>query len=76
MHFYEYKGFIIYPTPRLVLEPKYWTVDLTIRRGDKIKAFHTEHVFPTKGEAAFHCINFGKRIIDGEIGSCTIDDLL
>jgi hypothetical protein len=36
----------------------------------------TENTFSTKGEAAFHCIDFGKKIIDGETECYTIDDLL
>ena len=76
MHFYEYKGFIIYPNPMLSLDTDIWNVHLSIRRGDKVKSFNADHSFSTKGEAAFHCISFGKKVIDGEIEEQSIDDLL
>ena len=75
MHFYEYKGFTIYPTPKLSLRTDTWTIGLSIRRGNKIKTISTAHSFRTKGEAAFHCISFGKKIIDGEIAEITLHEL-
>lgn len=76
MHFFDYRGFTIYPAPALSLEGDTWTVDLSIRRGAKVKSFKTPYAFGTKGEAVFHCINFGKKIIDGDVEDVTIDDLL
>jgi hypothetical protein len=76
MQFYEYKGFIIYPAPRLQFESDTWKIYLTIRRGKRIKSFDALNAFGTKGEATFQCIHYGKRIIDGEIEELTIDDIL
>ncbi len=76
MHFYEYKGFTIYPTPRLSLEFDTWAIHLSIRRGDRIVSFSAERSFNTKGEAVFHAINFGKQIIDGEIDDYSVDEIL
>ena len=76
MNFYEYKGFTIYPDPRLSLETDTWTITLSIRRGKKVKLFTTGHSFGTKGEAVFHCINFGKKIIDGEVAEYAVNDIL
>lgn len=76
MHFYEYKGFTIYPSPRLSLEFDTWAIHLSIRRGDRLKSFSAEHSFNTKGEAVFHAIGFAKKIIDGEIEGYSMDDIL
>lgn len=76
MQFYDYKGFTIYPVPRLVLDSDLWSVQLTIRRGDKHKSFTPPHSFATKGEAVFHSISFGKKIIDEEIFGYTVHDIL
>jgi hypothetical protein len=67
MHFYEYKGFTIYPTPRLHLESGYWRIQVTIRFKQSIRIFNSENIFSTKGEAVFHCINYGKKLIDDGI---------
>ncbi len=64
MNFYEYKEHIIYPTPRIVMDSGYWRIQLTIRYKNKIKLFSSDLIFGTKGEAVFHCIAYGKRMID------------
>jgi len=76
MQFYDYKGFTIYPLPRLVLESDLWSVQLTICRGSKRKSFNPPHAFSTKGEALFHSIHYGKKIIDDEIFGYTVHDIL
>jgi hypothetical protein len=64
MIFYEYKNHVIYPTPRIVRDTGYWRIQLTIRYKDKIKMFSTDTIFSTRGEAVFHSINYGKKLID------------
>jgi hypothetical protein len=64
MHYYEYKGFIIYPTPRLHVESGKWKIQIVIRQKQNFKIFSKENMFGTKGEAVFHCINYGKELID------------
>lgn len=76
MHFYEYRGFTIYPTPGISLEGDAWTVNLSIRRGAHVKLFKTSYSFGTKGEAVFHCINLGEKIINGDVEDFTVDDIL
>ncbi|RPI99221.1 MAG: hypothetical protein EHM36_16320 [Deltaproteobacteria bacterium] len=76
MYFYEYRGFIIYPTPKRSLDATAWTIELSIRLAGNIKVFKSGHTFSTEGEAVFHCIDFGKRIIDGEVEDLTVYDLL
>lgn len=76
MHVYEYGGFTICPVPALSLADDVWTVNLSIRRGARAKSFETTYSFRTKGEAVFHCISLGKKIIDGDVDGFTVDDIL
>ena len=76
MHFYEYRGFAICPTPALSLADNVWTVKLSIRRGAQVKSFETAYSFSTKGEAVFFCLSLGKKIIDGDVDGFTVDDIL
>ena len=75
MQFFDYKGFTIYPMPRLNLGADTWSVHLTIRRGNRGKAFTAPNCFTSKGEAVFHCVSFGKKIIDEEIFGYTVYDI-
>jgi hypothetical protein len=67
MQFYEYKGFTIYPTPHLQLQSGCWQVQLTIRHDERMKIYASGNMFPTKGEAVFHSISYGKSLIDDGI---------
>ena len=77
----EYKGFIINPAPHRLTKSGRWTINLTIlrHRDDKgetpEKLFSTGTTCKTKAEAIQQCIEFGKRIIDGEVEGCTVSDL-
>ena len=77
----EYKGFIINPAPYQLTESGPWTLSLTITRhrdseGEtREKNFSTSDAYDSKEEAIQHSINFAKRIIDGEVKSCTVTDL-
>ena len=75
MHFYEYRGFTICPAPALSMKENVWTVNLSIRRGTEVKSFETAYSFSTKGEAVFHCISLGKKIIDGDADDFAVDDI-
>lgn len=62
MQFYEHKGYIIYPTPHLAVG--YWSIEIVIKYNNVIKSYVNNNVFLTKGEAVFHSIQFGKKLID------------
>lgn len=74
-----YKGYIIEAAPYQLSNSMEWTIGIYIRRdtGDKITSrnFSAANTFKTKEEAIQHCIDFGKRVIDGEIENCTVSDL-
>lgn len=74
-----YKGYVIEATPYQLSDSMEWTINIYIRRdtGEQItfRNFSATNTFKTKDEAIQHCIDFGRRIIDGEISNCTVSDL-
>jgi hypothetical protein len=75
----QYKEYIIEAIPLQLRDSGEWTTDIRIRRFrlDKLhyRAFSAGNTFKTEEEAIQRCIDFGKRIIDGEIKNCTVTDL-
>jgi hypothetical protein len=65
MQFYEHKGYIIYPTPHLSVG--YWSIEIAIKYNNVIKTYVNNNIFLTEGEAVFHSIQFGKKLIDQDI---------
>lgn len=76
---YPYKGYVIEAAPYQLSNSREWIIKICIQHniGDKIisRNFSAANTFKTKEEATQHCIDFGKRIIDGEIENCTVTDL-
>ncbi len=64
MQFFEYKGYTIYPLPRLLGVTGCWMINLIIKHGKVIKNFSKQDFFPTQGEAVFHSLHYGKQLID------------
>ena len=68
----NYRGYIIDAHPQQLAETQKWTVNITIERhhGSHINTrpfFDGKPIFKTKAEAIDACIDFGKRIIDGQL---------
>jgi hypothetical protein len=74
-----YKGYIIGASPYQLADSGEFTINISIRRdtGSAVKKrrFHAANTFKTKKEAIDQCIDFGRRIIDGEYANCTVSDL-
>ncbi len=74
-----YKGYKIMPAPLHLTESDEWSIDLYIGKdkGDHWveRKFSASNIFKSKEEAIEHCLNFGKRIIDGNSKNCTVADL-
>lgn len=64
MQFYEYKGFTIYPAPKFVVGTCHWRIELAIKHNNTLQKYTTEDIYFTKGEAVFHSIQYGKKLID------------
>lgn len=65
----EYKGFIIEADPEL-LETGRWStfVEIHRRSGSRVssRVFRESPIYETREDAVADCLEFGKRIIDGE----------
>jgi len=66
-----YKGFIIQPAPRHLVEGGRWKLNLFILWSTQNEVhsrhFYTADEFAAEDQAAVHCISYGKLIIDGKI---------
>ncbi len=67
----SYKGYVLQPVPYRLAESRRWIVKVHIEihagAGVTVKPFTAhEPTFATKEEAIPHCLEFGRRIIDGK----------
>ena len=67
MQFYEYKGYTIYPAPQLVVGSCHWRIELVIKYNNSLKKYSADTLYSTQGEAVFHSIQYGKKLIDDGI---------
>ena len=67
MKLYEYRGYVIYPTPYYVAAFGFWKLVLNIRYGQAVTSYSTNTTCFTAGEAVFACIKYGKELIDGGV---------
>lgn len=75
-----YKGYVIMPEPMKLQEPGFWTINLSIARhtGEAVRAgkfYGTKQPCKNRQEAIRHCHTYGKRIIDGQVANCSVQDL-
>jgi hypothetical protein len=64
MQFYEYRGYTIYPAPHLVIDSGYWSIEAIVEYNNSTNKYSNDNMYPTKGEAVFHSIQYGKKLID------------
>ena len=64
MQCYEYKGYALYPDPYLAIGSSCWMIELIIRNKNVIEKYDDNDFFTTKGEAVFHSILYGRKLID------------
>jgi hypothetical protein len=70
-----YGEFTIMPRTFQVRGTGHWTLDLLISHRTKVRAFSGPKTFPTEEAAIRGCHAFGRRIIEGRVPNCSIDDL-
>lgn len=70
-----YRDFTITPRCFQIRGSARWTLDLLIARRSKIRAFSGPTTFPTEQAAIRGCLAFGRRIIEGRVRNCSVDDL-
>ena len=70
-----YKGFTITARTFQVHGSGRWTLDLLIGRNTDLRAFSGPRTYPTEESAITGCCEFARRIIDGQVRNCSVDDL-
>lgn len=76
----QYKDFVIFANPYQLQDSKRWRAMVTIGRitpyESNFRPFTTtDKTYESEEEARKHCFNLGRKIIDGEISGCSVDDL-
>jgi uncharacterized protein (UPF0128 family) len=72
----SYKGFAITARTFQIRGSGRWTLDLLIGRHQGLRAFIDAKTYPTEKLAMAGCWELGRRIIDGRVRDCSVDDLL
>ena len=74
-----YKGFEVESDSYRLAETGRWTLNIHVSKpfpGQLIsRNFGAGTTYAERAEAAAHCIDFGKRIIDGEVPGASVADL-
>jgi hypothetical protein len=71
-----YRGFTIVPRTFQIHGSRRWTLDVVIASRIRQRAFSGAKTFRTEPDAIRGCHLFGRRIIDGLVPDCPVDDLL
>ncbi|MDD5007972.1 MAG: HlyU family transcriptional regulator [Syntrophorhabdaceae bacterium] len=74
-----YRGYLIQAAPYRLADSGEFTINISILHdtGDaiNIRNFGASNTFKTEKEAIYHCIEFGRQIIDGKFENCTVSGL-
>jgi hypothetical protein len=74
-----YKGYLIQAAPHRLADSGEFTINISILHDTggavNIRNFSAGNTFKTEQEAIYHCIEFGRQIIDGKFENCTVSDL-
>ena len=71
----RYKGFEILPRTRRRSDTGRWTTQTYLFHLNTVQRFSCSNTFSTREEAIARCVDFGRRIIDGEVASLADCDL-
>jgi hypothetical protein len=70
-----YRGCTITPRTFQIHGSRQWTLDLVIASRMRRRAFSGPRTYQTEQAAIRGCHAFGRRIIDGLVPDCSVDDL-
>jgi hypothetical protein len=70
-----HKGFHIIARPYQLHATGLWTVEVEIRRKGRLRAFSAVARYATEAEATAQSLDFGRRIVSGQVPGCSIDSL-
>lgn len=73
----SYKGYQIMAVSFQLIRSAEWEFKGIIfgKDGNFSKDFLSPHTFKTAEEALQGCLEYGKRIVDGEVPGCSVDDI-
>ncbi len=71
----RYQGFEIYPRTQQRADTGRWITRTDILRINTVHRYDASNTFATRDEAIVRCIDFGRRIINGEIAGLSPLDL-
>jgi hypothetical protein len=66
----EYNGYLIEPTTRLKNKADGWTLQVRITpagRRTGVRLCRASNTYPSETVAHRHCLEFGRRIVDGKL---------
>src|SRR5947209_6501526 len=66
----EYNGYTLTPETKLRAKPKGWTLEVHITPADRRtgkRRCRAKNTYATEKDAVAHCLEFGRRIVDGKI---------
>lgn len=75
MNSLTYRGWTITPRTFQIRGSRRWTLDILIGYRTKQRAFSGPKTFRTEQAAIRGCHAFGRRIIDGLVPYCSVEDL-
>jgi hypothetical protein len=70
-----HKGFRITARPYQLHATGLWTVEVEVRRKGRLRAFSDAARFPSEEEATTQSLDFGRRIVSGQVPGCSVDSL-
>jgi len=71
----SYKGFEITVRSYQIRGSGRWTLDLLISYAGTRRAFSTETTYPSEALATSGCLEYARRIIDGKVRDCSVEEL-
>jgi len=71
----SYKGYQIMAMSFQLIRSAEWEFKVIIFGKDGTTDFLSPHTFKTEEEALQGCVDYGKRIVDGEVPGCSVDDI-
>jgi hypothetical protein len=70
----RYEGFMLQARP-LPLREGGWTTEVRISRNNVVVPFTASNMWDTEDQAVIQCLEFGKRVVDGEVPTIGRDAL-
>ena len=75
----QYNGYEIDVVPHKLADEPSWTTNIYIwKHKDNctlIRNFSAGNLWNTKRKAMRHCLDFGRKIVDGQMANCTVADM-